>query len=503
MNKRIKRSSIRRKLILVFAFSTSVVFFANIVMYFNINRSLSTIDRVYVSNIELNELLEALNNVQDYVYEYLNTKSTEALENYYRSEQNYQRLVNDLNGGILDDDMIIMQENIKNMSESYMKIIDSTVDAKRGRNIEKYKVDYENATTIYDYITTYINSLFNEQFKFNFSNYQLLLMSLHYLEVISTIALVIITMLNMIIIIFVTRSITDPLLKLTQAANRVSAGDFEVGIVDVESSDEVGIVTKAFNTMVVSIHQYITKVKESMEVESRMKEKELMMTNHLKDAQLKYLQAQINPHFLFNTLNAGAQLAMMEEADKTCLFIENMADFFRFNMKSFNQDSTIRDEIKQVDSYIYILNVRFSGGIHFYKKIDTTILDVRVPSMILQPVVENAVNYGIRNIEYEGNIKLSVYQEEEYINLTIADNGVGMDQDTIDKVMHQKIEDNTVPFERTLPKDSNGIGLGNVINRLKLYYDREDVFEINSEGPNQGTKVTIHIPIITGTRFES
>ena len=255
---------------------------------------------------------------------------------------------------------------------------------------------------MYDFINTHISTLNNEQFKYNSNNYELLRTSLNYLEVISTSVLLFIMAFNIILIVIVTRSITGPLMELTKAANEIAAGNFDVDLVPVSSSDEIGIVTKAFNTMTINIHQYINKIKESMELESRMKERELMMTNHLKDAQLKYLQAQINPHFLFNTLNAGAQLAMMEGADKTCLFIENVAEFFRFNMKSFNQDSTLRDEIKLVDTYIYILNVRFSGRINFCKQIDDSVLDVKVPSMILQPIVENAVNYGIRDIDYEG-----------------------------------------------------------------------------------------------------
>lgn len=489
-----KKGSIRRRLVLVFTLSSCVVFFANMYMYYNINKSIGTIDEVYKSNTELNELLEALTDVQDYVSEYLNTKSTDSLENYYRSEQNYRLLIGDLEGKIQDNDLILMQKNIKNMSGTYLDLVDTTVDAKRGRNIEKYMVIYEEATNMYDYITTYINSLNNEQFKYNSEKYELLLLSLRYLEIISTIVLLVITVFNVILIIILTRSITEPLLKLTQVAYEVAGGNFEVDQVHVDSSDEVEIVTKAFNNMIVSIHQYIIKTKESMELESRMMEKDLRMTNHLKDAQLKYLQAQINPHFLFNTLNAGAQLAMMEGADKTCLFIENMADFFRFNMKSFDQDSTLRDEIKLVDSYIYILNVRFSGGIHFYKDIDESLVDVRVPSMILQPVVENAVNYGIRDIEYEGRIQMSIYSEEDRINITIEDNGAGMEQETIDRIMRTKLEESASLKERIVTKDSNGIGLGNVINRLRLYYDREDIFKIESEGHNKGTKVTIYIP---------
>jgi two-component system sensor histidine kinase YesM len=494
MKSKKKKGSIRKRLVLVFALSSTVVFFANMFMYYNINKSIGTIDEVYMSNVGLNDLLDSLTDVQDYVYEYLITESSESLENYYRSEQNYRNLINELNDEIIDNDMILMQKNIKNMSETYLTVVDKAVDAKRGRNIEKYNVNYEETMVMYDYISTYINSLNNEQFKYNSDNYVLLQTSLRVLEVVSTVVLLVITSFNIVLIIIVTRSITGPLMRLTRAAYEVAGGNFEVDLVHVDSSDEVEIVTKAFNTMIVSIHQYIIKTTESMELENKMIEKDLMMTNHLKDAQLKYLQAQINPHFLFNTLNAGAQLAMMEGADKTCLFIENMADFFRFNMKSFDQDSTIRDEIQLVDSYIYILNVRFSGGIHFFKDIDESLIDVRVPSMILQPVVENAVNYGIRDIEYDGEIHMTVYLEGENINITIEDNGSGMEQSTIERIMTSKLEDRASIKERTVSKDSNGIGLGNVINRLRLYYDKEEVFVIESEGRNKGTKVTIHIP---------
>lgn len=495
MKRNNKKGSIRRRLIYVFAATSGIVFLANMFMYYNINKSIGTIDKIYVSNVSLNDLLDSLTDVQNYVYEYLNTKSTDALENYYRSEQTYIDKIGKLKGDISDNEMILMQRNIKSMSQSYLNVIDETVKAKRGRNIEKYKVSYENATLLYDYIGTYINSLNNELFKYNSNNYELLYMSLRYLEIISTVVLIVITFFNLILIVIVTRSITEPLMKLTQAANKIASGNFEVDLVQVDSKDEVEIVTKAFNTMTVSIHQYIIQIKESMELESNMMEKELMMTNHLKDAQLKYLQAQINPHFLFNTLNAGAQLAMMEGADKTCLFIENMASFFRSNMKGFHKDVSIRDEINLVDSYIYILNVRFSGKIHFNKEIDQSLIDVRIPSMILQPVVENAVNYGIRDIDYEGIIRLEVKKEGEFIDIIISDNGSGIDNETIDRIMNAKIEDRDTLKESVISKDSNGIGLGNVINRLRLYYGREEVFNIQSEGLNKGTRVIIHIPV--------
>lgn len=229
-----------------------------------------------------------------------------------------------------------------------------------------------------------------------------------------------------------------------------------------------------------------------METEREMKEKELMMETHLKDAQIRYLQAQINPHFLFNTLNAGAQLAMMEGADRTYRYVQNVADFFRYNVKKNNATVTLKEEIALVDTYVYILNVRFSGDIHFRKEVDESLLQIQVPSMILQPIVENSVNYGIRNIDWEGEILLSVYRMNDTVCVSIKDNGIGISREKIDKILSSQLR------ASDLSGDSNGIGLDNVIGRLRLFLDDEDVISIMSEGENKGTEVRIYIPVREG-----
>lgn len=319
----------------------------------------------------------------------------------------------------------------------------------------------------------------------------LLLSSLRNMEIVSTVILMVIGLINMIMVFLLTRNMTYPLIRLSKAANEVAAGNFDVEIRDEESEDEIGIVSKAFQKMVTSIQIYIQEIKNSMERESRMKEKELLMESSMREAQLMTLQAQINPHFLFNTLNAGAQLAMMEGADKTTEFIENMADFFRYNIKKMNQDTTIGEEVRLVDNYIYILNVRFTGEIHFEKEVEARVLEVRVPSMILQPIVENAVNYGIRNLDREGKIRLKAYQGEDFIYLSVWDNGIGMSREKIAQILSGELR------EVDLKSNSNGIGLGNVIERLRLYTGREDVMEIKSAGKDQGTEFIIKVPAYT------
>lgn len=485
---RLAKLSIRLKMLLVFIITTLIILLSNLFMYVNVNHMVDRLDEVYLSNISLNELADTLTEVQSSMTDYLNTRTSDAMEDYYRNEQDYSNLITELNDEIYGNDLKLMERNIRNMSQEYLSLTNQTIEAKRGGNVEKVKARYERAMVFYGYIRTYIYSLNNEQFRTNVSSYQALSHSLQYLEWINIITLLLVGASNMILIVLLTKTITSPLQRLAGTADQVANGNLEVELLPVVSEDEVGVVTKAFNKMIVSIREYIDKVRKSMEMERTMKEKELMMETHLKDAQIKYLQAQINPHFLFNTLNAGAQLAMMEGAERTYRYVQKVADFFRYNVKKNNDTVTLREEIALVDTYIYILNVRFSGEIHFHKEVDERLLDIQVPSMILQPIVENSVNYGIRNIGWEGKIVLSVYRMDDMICISVKDNGIGIEQETIDKIMSSQLR------AADLSKDSNGIGLDNVIGRLRLFLDEEDVISILSEGANKGTEVLIYIP---------
>lgn len=292
----------------------------------------------------------------------------------------------------------------------------------------------------------------------------------------------------------ITKGMIEPLTNLAETVNLVGQGNFNVKMPQTDSLDEVGIVTRVFNTMVESLEEYILRTTRSMEKEQQMMERELLMKNHLKEAQLKYLQSQINPHFLFNSLNAGAQLAMLEDAEKTCIFVEKMADFFRYNVKKGLEDASLEEELAAVENYIYILNVRFAGEIHFTRQADEGIMDCRVPSMILQPLVENAVNHGIRNIDWEGRIHLEIVGKEDRIFIRIRDNGKGMSQERIQEVLSGHAGDGEEQ------SDSTGVGMNNVISRLELYYNQKNLVEIYSEGENKGTEVILKLPKTGGQK---
>lgn len=481
--------SLVSKIIIEVGMIALLLFSMNMLFYARINNSMQRMDNVYASNTELTELSQIFEKVQDNMYSYLKVKSSQALLDYYQNEAKYRDQLEKLNEENIDDSVKLLERNIRKMSETYLDCTAETVAAKRGRNVEKYKRKYDETTKLYGYIQSSIEELNNLMFQENSNTYSVLRAVMRYLEVSNTIIMLGIVAGGMVLLFQVTRKMFGPLSNMAETAQLVGQGNFHVKMHDTDAQDELGMVTRAFNTMVENLDLYITRTKASMEKEQQMMERELLMENHLKEAQLKYLQSQINPHFLFNSLNAGAQLAMMEDAEQTGIFVEKMADFFRYNVKKGQEDATLGEELESVDNYIYILNVRFAGDIHFNKDVDESLENVRVPSMILQPVVENAVNHGIRDIEWEGKIHLTVTGDADYIRISVKDNGKGMTPEQIESVLSGNKE------HCNEQSDSTGIGMNNVISRLELYYEEPGLVEINSDGENKGTEVVIYIPV--------
>ena len=477
---------IRVKLMLVVLFTSVLMLISTLIMYFMINSLIRRLDTVYASNVNMTELRQNLDEVQTDLYQYLEVRDYDALSDFYVAEESYRTLAGKLNNKVSDNRVFLLQHNIRSMSEDFLLYADNAIQAKRGMNVEGYRENYESAMKMYNFIYTDLAELNELLFQNNARSYQTLQQALRYMELASAILIVLIMVIGITVVVSTTRGIVAPLTELSKAATRVGGGNLKQRIPEPEGQDEISIVTRAFNGMLDSLNLYIDKVREGAEKEQQMKEQELLMENHLKEAQLRFLQAQINPHFLFNSLNAGVQLAEMEDDEKTAVFLGKMADFFRYNVKKGTEDARIAEELAVVENYIYILNVRFAGEIIFTKEVDEAALNYRIPSMILQPLVENAVNHGIRDMIGEGWIRLTIQDDPDRVKIVIEDNGKGMDAEQIRKIIER--------VETIHEDDSTGIGLDNVISRLSLYYDDTDVVEIVSPGENQGTKIILRLP---------
>lgn len=485
--------SIRTKLMIGLMFMAISIIISNLTMYTEVNTMVNRLGKVYSSNVNINGVEESLDEMQQYLYRYLEIRDYNSLQEYYQAEEKYRDLYGNLNGEVTNNTSLILEKNIRNMSDTFVGYSDSAITARRGNDVERYKNFYNQAMSVYRYIKTDLYKLNSMSFSYNTGTFGMLQKSLFYLEVYCIVAVVIVTLFGIFIMTQIIRDVLNPLRSLANAAQKIGTGQLDVKTEETESKDEVGVVTHTFNNMVVSLNDYVDKVKESAEKERQMQEKELMMQNHLKEAELRFLQAQINPHFLYNSLNAGMQLAVMSDDEDTAVFLEKMSDLFRYNVKKGNEDATLREEIEMTDNFVYIMNVRFAGDIHFTREVDEALLDIQMPAIIIQPIVENAISHGIRDMVDGGRIHLRVWQEDDWVMVSVKDNGKGMSQEEIQGVLTKK---NVSHEEHT------GIGIDNVISRLSIYFDKENLVEMNSLGRNMGTEVIVRLPINT-ERFEN
>ena len=283
-------------------------------------------------------------------------------------------------------------------------------------------------------------------------------------------------LLDLLFVYMLVNNITQPLERISNVANKLADREFDIPLLQSNTNDEVGNICRAFNGMIISIREYIDTIWEKAEKENELRKKEMEMASLYKDAQLKALQSQINPHFLFNTLNTGAQLAMLEDADKTSYFITQVADFFRHNIQQNSIDTTLENELSLIDNYVYIMKMRFGSKLNFEKTIECSSLNQRIPTMVLQPIVENCIRHGLKNIEKGGIVKLVVTETEKSIEIRVSDNGSGVPPE----IRAQLLDENAAPLrkkEESAPSE-HGVGLFNVISRLRLFYSDISVFDI-------------------------
>jgi len=276
-------------------------------------------------------------------------------------------------------------------------------------------------------------------------------------------------------ILYFSKKISDPIEKLALNAKEISNGNLNISKVEVHGEDEVAVLTNTFNQMVDDINEYVREVKDKAEIQTLLKETEL-----------KALQSQVNPHFLFNALSVVVESALVEGADNTLEFTEEISKMLRYTLSSFHRNVRLEDELKMVGYYINLQSQRFGDRMTFETDYEADIKNPEMPSMTIQPMVENAIIHGLEGKVEGGKIKISVEMKTEQIIITVQDNGKGMSKERMEKIYD--FENNRKHIGHT-----TGIGVNNVNERLKMFYGKDDLLIFDSE-ENVGTTVKIIIP---------
>ncbi len=295
----------------------------------------------------------------------------------------------------------------------------------------------------------------------------------------------------------IAKRLAEPIHKLSMALSLIGKGHYDMPPLDAEGTGEISQTIKDFNTMKEHLSVNIDLIHENASIKDQLRTKEIDLLekeNHLKQSKLDFLQSQINPHFLYNTLNSIQTLADIEEAPQTEKMLNHLSRLMRYNVKKTNTVVLLSEEIEVIGDYVYIQLIRFGNRIKYEVDCDEEALQTGVPSMILQPLVENAMIHGLEPKMGQGLLKLSAKlkeSEDSYVELIVEDNGLGMPEETINRLM--AYGEASEKESEDMMKNVKSIGVANVIRRCRLYYG-ENIVSIESE-VNEGTRFVFRIPV--------
>lgn len=487
-NKPEKSQSIRTKLLYPFLAMIAIFALVSIFSYYNEQFLLNQINGLLTNNIQLKDFSSNIDNAVTYLEKYLISRNFNMLREYYyyiqEIDSEYPKLA------VVEEtsENYLLLENIRNMTRSLLNQAEIAERAKRARDSAEYHQAFNEVIRYNTNIKWAIDRLITRQLEENSRQYLLISKRLQYIQQLGLLLIIAALIFSIAVTVWTSFHLTKPLRKLVEAAKAITKGNFSFAPLAVTTNDEVAVVTGAFNEMVASITKLINEIKRKSDLEIRLQEQELQnlsMKNVVREAELHALQSQINPHFLFNMLNAGVQLAIMEGADRTAEFVDKVSSLLRYNLRKLDTPVSIQEEANHLENYFFILKTRYgSYRFRFLTEIEPEIANFQIPLLTLQPIVENALIHGIEELEAGGKIEVKAFKEGDWVCIEVSDNGLGIESETLARI--QKGEN--------LSGHTTGLGLQNVRERLRLFFGQDDLFAIESI-LNQGTTIRLKLPL--------
>lgn len=273
------------------------------------------------------------------------------------------------------------------------------------------------------------------------------------------------------VIIAISRQVTRPIKQLSKAMEEVGQGNLEVNCV-VESRDEVGVLSQSFNQMVKDMNHLI--------------QSEYEQTMMKQDAEMRSLQMQINPHFLYNTLDTINWMARIHELDDIGDITSSLGELMRYSL-SKRAFVTIGDEIDNLKHYVEIQDVRYGDKMSVQFHVEEEISHCFIPKLLIQPILENAIVHGVEDKLEESIIEIHIYHEGEELFVIVEDDGVGMDQHAIEMILSDDAESK---------QGHTSIGVKNVNRRIQMVFGKDYGMQVQSV-LGAGTKITLRMKLLS------
>lgn len=444
-------------------------------------------------NIKLSNLSLEFNNRWVYFDSYTKDTDEEIRNEFFKSNGEIKEIIEyvlpyvnkDKNSSIYLRNLISMNEWFED--NSYLIIIGDG---------ESYSYEeYLKIRIMNNYISQHSRSLISSYLQYTESQYSSILDKYRLLDTNIYLLLTMTILISMMIFKVVSDDIVNTLKALSKYAKQLSNRQWDTPDVVGDSYKELDEFTYTLNHMKNSIKRYIEKLNKTSEIESnyqKEKIKNIEKDKIIRETQLKALQMQINPHFLFNNLNTVSRMAMFEGAATTVEIVDAVSKILRFNLSQRNKFIELKDELEIVEAFSYINRIKYEDRFTIHYNIEEDLYHTKIPPMIIQLVVENSIKHGFIGINKQGKIDINIYKKEGFVVVSVEDNGEGIDKERLGKIIRgESLKDN---------KYSTGLGIKNIKKRLELYFDRNDLLTVESiEGV--GTKVRILIPMGEGERI--
>ncbi|WP_051538233.1 sensor histidine kinase [Butyrivibrio proteoclasticus] len=394
-----------------------------------------------------------------------------------------------LSYGKLGDERYAKLQSLRSAYEVYCNARDKVIEdsSSSGLHVEEVYDVYGMQNYLSAYAQGFVDSIIQE----GNARYKALLPKVVKVPVIATVLSIILFLFILRISRILNRSVTAPVVKLATASRRIANNDFFIDDVVVDNKDELGDMVSAFNKMKFATSEYIKALEEKREVLDKLHAQEmetLEIEKQIEAMNLELLKSQINPHFLFNTLNVIAGNANLEGAETTEQLIEALSSLFRYNLKTHAKETYLYQELKISRDYMYLQKMRFGSRVEFEIDCEVDENKTIVPTFVFQPLLENAIIHGLAPKVEGGKVTIRIRRDEDRLLIDVEDTGVGIDKDILTNIK-KHLQNGRDAFDNT---EIVGIGLGNINRRIRAMY-KEGSLDING---NQygGTTVSICIP---------
>lgn len=450
------------------------------------NFSLGDFNNILSESSKSSAFVQAMENESKLFEQYMKNRTEENEQLLNLAMEETQKTIDELpfDYKIIEEERYSITWSIRSCYEVYAEKRDEIFDIPQGtlQYVDQLYMIYD----IQDYLRGYASDLMNDTLAAGSSAYRAKIPAMVFIPAVMAVIAIFIILLMLELSAIMRRTIVNPILKLSGFAKRIANNDFFIEDMPVENKDEIGELTHAFNKMKFATGEYIRALEESRRALDRLHEEELEkleVERRLERMKLEVLVNQVNPHFLFNTLNVIGGMAMLENAETTERMIIALSNLFRYNLKNSSTEAILSQELSVVRDYMYIQQMRFGERLDYCVECDVEESATVIPTFTFQPLVENAIIHGLAPKEEGGKIHIRVWERDGETFITVHDTGVGISKEKLEK-LKSKLEEGSVS------RDS--IGVGNVYRRFKIMYP-DGQFTIYSR-ENKGTLIKLQIP---------